>query len=145
MSLRLARTADGRRLEVTREIDAPPETLWELLVDTTQWPAWGPSVRDVDCQDRRIRSGSTGRVQIPGGLWLPFEIRAFSPLSADPRAGDSGRWTWRVARVPATGHRVDIRDGQPAVVFELPLAAAGYAPVCRRALARIEELARQSA
>jgi hypothetical protein len=47
--------------------------------------------------------------------------------------------------LPATGHRV---DPGPAggngcrVVFELPAAAAPYVPVCRRALARVERLAR---
>jgi len=141
MSVRFARTHEGRRLEVAREIDAAPATLWELLVDTARWPGWGPSVRDVECSERHIRAGSTGRVRIPGGLWLPFEVRAFASLPADPRAGDSGRWTWRVARVPATGHRVDVREGEPEVVFELPLAAAGYAPVCRRALAKIDRIA----
>lgn len=53
------------------------------------------------------------------------------------------RWRWRVARVPATGHRVEPgtagRDGaapgrECRVGFELSPLAAGYAVVCRRAL-----------
>jgi hypothetical protein len=50
------------------------------------------------------------------------------------------RWTWTVARLPATGHRVDALDGQCRVTFEVPVFAAGYVPVCRRALDRIARL-----
>jgi hypothetical protein len=69
------------------------------------------------------------------GLELPFRITACAPC----------RWTWRVERVPATGHRVDAPASEDAtdrcrVVFELPVLAAGYAPVCLRALARIESI-----
>jgi hypothetical protein len=137
---RLARTPDGRRLELSRKIDAPPGAAWTLLVETARWPEWGPSVRAVDCEDERIRAGSSGRVRIPGGLWLPFEIDAVSPLPDDPSTGDSGRWTWHVARIPATGHRVEACPRGARVVFELRLFAAGYAPVCERALNRIEQL-----
>jgi hypothetical protein len=119
----IERTPDDRRIVVTRAVDAPAETCWDLLVDTEQWPAWGPSVSAVDCAERHITAGTTGRVQVAGGPWLPFEI-------TDCR---NCRWTWRVARIPATGHFV--RDGrQPRIGFEVPLAAAGYVPVCVRAL-----------
>ncbi|WP_246982590.1 SRPBCC family protein [Halorientalis marina] len=119
----IERTPDGRRIVVTRAVDAPAETCWDLLIDTEQWPAWGPSVSAVDCAERHVTGGTTGRVQVAGGPWLPFEI-------TDCR---DYRWTWRVARIPATGHFV--RDGrQSRIGFEVPLAAAGYVPVCVRAL-----------
>jgi len=43
--------------------------------------------------------------------------------------------------VPATGHIVESHPAGSVVGFELPLAAVGYAPVCRRACARIGALA----
>jgi hypothetical protein len=132
----VGRTPEGRRVEVDRQIDAPPASAWELLATPAQWPDWGPSVRAVDCVDERISEATTGRVRIPGGLWIPFEIAACrAPTDSRP-----GRWTWRVARIPATGHRVESAGEGCTVVFEIPLAAAGYAPVCSRALDRIEEL-----
>lgn len=131
---RVADTPDGSRLEVTGTIAAPAKAAWELLVTPDRWPEWGPSIRAVECVDEQIRAGSTGRVRLPGGLWLPFEIETFTPLSDH----SSGRWTWHVARIPATGHRVDSLDGACRVVFELPLLAAGYVPVCSRAIDRIE-------
>jgi hypothetical protein len=72
---------------------------------------------------------------VPGGIWLPFAVATCRDY----------RWTWRVARVPATGHFVEpaegIKKGTCRVGFELPLYAVGYAPVCRRALDRIADLA----
>lgn len=123
---------DGkRRLLVSRTVDAPTEAAWDLLVDTERWPEWGPSVRDVEASTRRIETGTTGRVRTPVGLWLPFEISHCEPY----------RWTWTVARIPATGHRVEtLPDDRCRVAFELSPLAAGYVPVCRRALERIERL-----
>ena len=132
--VRLARTPDGRRLEVARRVAADPDRVWVVLTDTELWPRWGPSVTDVDCTDRFVREGSTGRVRTPVGVWLPFTVRTCTDR----------RWTWDVAGVPATGHRVEERGDGALAVFELPPLAVGYAPVCRRALRRIEELASES-
>ncbi|MFC6722211.1 SRPBCC family protein [Halobacteriaceae archaeon SHR40] len=132
----VARTRDGYRLEISRDIDAEPIAAWELLVEPRRWPEWGPSVRAVDCDDDRIQAGSTGRVRLPGGLWLPFEIEAYTELAGE----QPGHWRWRVAKIPATGHRVESSGVKTRVVFEIPLAAAGYAPVCHRALDRIESI-----
>jgi len=114
-------------------VAASADAAWELLTDTARWPEWGPSVSAVESTDRRIRPGSAGRARVGGpdlGLWLPFEVTACEPY----------RWTWTVARIPATGHRVDPRDGGCRVAFEVPPAAAAYVPVCRRALGRIATL-----
>jgi hypothetical protein len=129
---RIADTPDGRRIEVSREIPVPVGRAWSLLIDTRRWPDWGPSVRAVDCADREIRAGSSGTVETVLGIRVPFEVVVCEPY----------RWTWRVARIPATGHRVDpLGESRCRVVFEVPLPAAGYLPVCRRALDRIAELA----
>jgi len=126
------RTPDGHRLVVDRTVDADPETVWTLLTDTEHWPDWGPSVSAVRSGERVIEAGTTGDVQVAGGPWVPFEIETCADR----------RWTWRVAKIPATGHRVEpVADGQARVVFEIPLLAAGYAVVCERALDRIATLA----
>lgn len=132
-SVDVEQTPDGRRLAVRARVPAAPAAAWDLLVDTTTWPEWGPSVTDVDCATRRIGAESTGRVRLPGGLWVPFRVAAFDP---------GRRWTWTIARVPATGHRVESLAAPTAcrVVFEVPPLAAAYVPVCRRALGRIERL-----
>ena len=151
MGLSLSRTPDGMRVEVAREVDAPADALWPLLRDTTRWPEWGPSVRAVDCDVRYVERGTTGRVQLdaPGGPWARFRVTTCADY----------RWTWSVSppltdafrnvlslapTVPATGHRVEPLDEERCrVVFEVPPLGAGYAVVCRRALATLERLAHE--
>ena len=129
----------GRRsLVVSRVVDAPSTEVWDLLTDTTRWSEWGPSVTAVDCTSRYIAGGSTGRVRVAGvGVWVPFAVDSYVDGGDD---GTERRWTWTVARVPATGHRVEPVGEQCRVSFEVPLLAAGYVPVCRRALDRIAHL-----
>ena len=135
MAVTRERVDGKRRLLVTRTVEAPIDTLWDILTDTERWPEWGPSVRGVESTDRYVQTGTTGRVETPLGISLPFEITHCEPY----------RWTWTVARIPATGHRIDtLDDGKCRVVFELSPLAVGYAPVCERALRRIEALATRS-
>jgi hypothetical protein len=131
MDTRIERTPDGRRLVVRRRMAAPAAAVWRAFRDTRRWPEWGPSVRAVDCEDRYVERGSTGHVTTVGGLRLPFEVTSCA----------DGRWTWDVARLPATGHRVR-DDGGTVAAFEVPLPAAPYAVVCRRALRRLDAVAR---
>lgn len=84
----------------------------------------------MDCEDRFVERSSTGHVTTVGGLRLPFEVTTCA----------DGRWTWNVARLPATGNRVH-DDGGTVAAFEVPLPAAPYAVVCRRALARLDRVA----
>lgn len=128
MTVSLRRIDGRRRLVVSRVVEAPAEDVWDLLTDTERWPEWGPSVSAVTATDRYIQTGTTGEVRTPIGVSVPFEITHSEPY----------RWTWTVARIPATGHRVDrLADDRCDVAFELSPLAAGYVPVCRRALDRI--------
>lgn len=112
---------------------APPERAWEILTDTMVWPEWGPSVRAVRHPSRFIGPDSRGHIQTPLGLWLPFRVTEF----------DEGQsWAWKVAGIPATGHRVEaLGPGRCRVAFEVPLLALPYLTVCSRALKHIAALA----
>lgn len=124
------RTPDGRRLVVARTVAAPAEAAWNLLRDTARWPEWGPSVAAVECDRRHVEAGTTGRVRVLG-LWVPFRVDTCVDY----------RWTWRVVGVPATGHVVRPLDGDRCQVgFEVPVVAAVYVPVCRRALGHVARL-----
>lgn len=132
MAVGIERVDGTRRLVVSRTVPAPAEVVWDLLVDTDRWPTWGPSVRAVESDHRYIQHGTTGRIETPLGLTLPFEITEYGEF----------HWTWRVARIPATGHRVEaLGPDRCRVSFDLPVVAVGYVPVCERALSRIESLA----
>jgi len=87
----------------------------------------------VDSAHRYVKRGTTGRIRVPGKLWVPFEVTACEDRT----------WRWRVARVPAIGHRVYGRGASCVAAFEIPLYAAGYAPVCRRGFDRLEAIVTQ--
>ena len=127
----IERTPAGRQLVVRRVVDAPVESVWDILTDTDRWPDWGPSITAVESAKRYIEAGSRGRVRLLGAVWVPFEITMC----------ENNRWTWDVARLDATGHFVSAHAAGSVVGFEIPLLAAGYAPVCSRACARIGTLA----
>lgn len=120
-------------LEVAATLEVPAADAWALLTDTHAWPQWGPSVRAVESPQRFIGSGTRGRVQTTPGLWLPFEITDW----------EEGRaWNWRVAGIPATGHRVTpVTATSCRVVFTIPRWAPFYVPVCRLASIRLSALA----
>lgn len=120
--------------DVSREVPSPCGEVWDLLTDTRRWKEWGPSVREVQCRHRYLSDGVRGRVRTPFGLWLPFEVSEYVP---------GYRWSWRVAGLPATGHRVEACEGSGCrVVFEVPLLAAPYALVCAVAARRIARILR---
>ena len=126
---------------VSRRIAASAEDVWALLTDTGKWPAWGPSITGVEPAAAGIPAGphagglapgSRGRVRTVLGAALPYTVTAVEP----------GRyWSWSVAGIPATGHRVDPQDGGCLVTFTVPWWAPAYLPVCALALRRIERLA----
>jgi hypothetical protein len=71
-------------------------------------------------------------VQTAFGPWLSFQITEFI-------AGQY--WHWKVAGIPATGHRVlSIGPSLCRVVFEVPVLAAPYLIVCRLAVQRIKNI-----
>ncbi len=118
-------------------MSAPATAVWDLLVDTERWAAWGPTITDavVDHggEGSRIGPGATGQVRTVAGLRLGFRVRDMDP---------GRRWTWAVAGVPATGHRVEPLGADCCrVTFEVPVWAAPYLAVCAVALRRIERLA----
>jgi len=130
-SVSLEQTPDGRRLVVRRDVTAPVDAVWQVLTDTDCWSNWGPSITAVETDSRHIQRGSTGRVRVAGAVWLPFDVTACAPH----------RWTWDVARVPATGHFAEKRTDGSVVGFEIPPLATGYVPVCARACQRIATIA----
>jgi len=120
-------------MQVVKIINAPHERVWEILTDTRQWPAWGPSVRRVECPQHYIYSGLMGRLKTAVGIWVTFEITSCeAPVY----------WDWKVSGVAATGHRLKkLNENSCELIFELPFAAFPYALICRQAASRIARLA----
>ena len=120
------------------DVEADADAAWELLVTLSQWPRWGPTVRDAQLDDGspRLHPGATGRVRTPVGVWVPFAVEAWRD------AGGERHWSWRVAGIPATGHTVTrLAPGRCRVEMSAPLWAVGYGPVLLLGLRRIRALA----
>ncbi|WLQ07309.1 SRPBCC family protein [Arthrobacter oryzae] len=119
------------RFAVSRHIAAPAGAVWELLTDVGRWPEWGPSVRGAELDSAGFTAGSSGRVRTAAGATLPFTVTEF-------REGRS--WSWSVAGIRATGHRVVPEDDGCRVTFTVPWWAPAYLPVCAAALRRIARI-----
>lgn len=120
-------------MQIRHVISAPPEQVWNVLIDTRQWPVWGLSVRAVKSPGQYIDAGLKGSLQTVIGLWVPFEITDFESLHF---------WSWKVAGIPATGHRLTkIDENHSELIFEMPAVALPYALICRQAARRIGRLA----
>ena len=123
------------RLTIGKTYAISSDVIWWLITDTRLWPMWGPSVRAVDCSDAVIHSASKGRILTSLGLWISFAVHDFEP---------GIYWDWRIAGVPATGHRVEpLGPGRCRLSFDTPAWAVAYLPVCYLALIRIQRLAKQ--
>jgi len=116
---------------VSRQIRATPAEAWALLVSTSTWSSWGPSVVAVEPADATIRLGMKGRLRTPVGVWLPFCITSYDPPHS---------WSWAVLGIPATSHTVEAAPGGCRVAFAVPALAVPYLVVCRMALKRIDGL-----
>lgn len=120
-----------------RAVAAPTARIWDLLVDLDAWPNWGPTVTAARLDDggRRLTAGARGAVRTPVGLWMPFEVTELSE-----RAGES-LWSWSVAGVPSTTHRVREQGDGCVVELGAPWWAAAYLPVLEVATRRLAALA----
>jgi hypothetical protein len=117
------------QLSVSRVVNASSQEAWDFLTDTRKWRKWGPTVIDVDCALRYIHKGASGHVRIPSGQWLRFVITKYE---------QGHYWSWMVASVTATGHRVNHIDEKSCrISFEVPILWAPYIIVCWVALKRI--------
>lgn len=123
------------------DVAAPARTAWDLLVEPAWWPRWGPTVRAARLDDgtTRLTAGATGSVQTPVGVWLPFRVEGWRE---DDAVVDGVReWSWRVAGVPATTHRViSLGPDRCRVEMSAPWWAVGYLGVLGVALVRIRRL-----
>lgn len=126
-----------RPIRTSIEMDVAVDEVWKLISRFDHWPSWGPTVVDVESDAHEVAEGVTGRVKTIAGPWLPFEITEV----------DRGRsWTWKVAGIPATGHRVSARgEARTLVEFTAPIAVAPYALVLNAGLRRLKRLAEPNA
>ncbi len=120
-------------LTVSRVMAAPPQAVWQLLVNLEAWPQWGPPIRraELDRPFDKIELQATGHVYTYLPVAVPFVVSEFEPDSY---------WAWTVAGVPATSHRVDPVKQGARVTIGVPWWTAPYLSVCAVALHRMDTM-----
>ncbi len=106
-----------RFFEVTREIDAPADEVWSVVVDVTRWPEWTPTVESVErLDDSEFGVGSRVEIRqpkLPKAQWEVTEV-----------VEDEGRrnFTWESSgpgiRTVAR-HQVTPREGGSTVTLSI--------------------------
>jgi hypothetical protein len=92
------------RIATAVEIDAPPDRVWEVLVDLPAYPQWNPFIVQAD-----------GKVAVGETLSLRMALPGWEPLTIEPRLlvvepGRELRWRGRLL-LPG------LFDGEHAFVF----------------------------
>ena len=80
-----------RFFETTRHIDAPTQSVWEVLFDVARWPEWTPTIDNVGrLDDGPFQVGSRARVRqpkLPRAVWEVSEVedgRSFTWAAKGP-------------------------------------------------------------
>jgi len=97
---RFERTPDGRRLVVSRTVEADPDAVWDLLTDTTRWPDWGPSVAGVPATAHRVEPRGADclvafEIPLVAAPYALVRDRALVPGATDPDSRGYGTDTDR--------------------------------------------------
>jgi uncharacterized protein YndB with AHSA1/START domain len=92
----------SRIFDLTVDIAAPPDRVWQVMTDVELWPEWTESVQSVKRLDKGpLRVGSRARVKQPKFLPAVWEVTEIDP-------GRSFTWVTRSPGVVASGrHRVE--------------------------------------
>ena len=101
--------------EVRGRVGAPPEAVWRLWDDATQWPRWNPGIASAR-MDGALGPDATARIRFRGSL---------TPLTFRVVALERGRAFTDEARLPgarlAHVHRVDSTQDGSEVLHRLEL------------------------
>ena len=100
----------------TARIALPPDTLYALLSNVSDYPAWRKDVKSLE----RLpdREGRPAWVEETNGMKIPMYFERMEPPSllvgriADPKLAFGGTWTYRIAPAPGGSELTITEDGE---------------------------------
>ena len=109
--------------EISIDIAAPPQRVWQVMTDIERWPEWTASVISVRRLDSgALRIGSRARIKQPKFLPALWEVTQLD-------AGRSFAWVTRSPGVRATGiHQVKATPNGSRATLGV-VYSGGLAPV----------------
>lgn len=80
----------NREFRSSRHVDAPPERVWEVMVDVARWPEWSPTVTSAErLDDGPLGVGSRVTLRQPRlgkATWTVTEVVAGRGFTWEARA-----------------------------------------------------------
>jgi polyketide cyclase/dehydrase/lipid transport protein len=100
----------------TARIALPPDKLYAVLSNVSEYPAWRTDVKSLE----RLpdREGRPAWVEETSGMKIPMYFERMDPPSllvariADPKLPFGGTWTYRIAPVPGGSDLTITEDGE---------------------------------
>jgi polyketide cyclase/dehydrase/lipid transport protein len=111
----------GHAASRTARVAMPPEALYALLADVSQYPSWRKDVKSLE----RLpdRDGRPAWIENVGGMKIPLYFERMEPSSllvariADPKLPFGGTWTYRITPAAAGSELTITEDGEVSNVI----------------------------
>ena len=120
MTFRVSGTMDCMELGISIDVAAPPEAVWDVLVDVERWPEWTDSVskvRTLDAQPLTVGSRvEVSQPRIPTGT---YTVTSLQP-------GTAFTWEQRQPGSAVTAHHecLPLADGGTRVELSVVMSGA---------------------
>jgi uncharacterized membrane protein len=117
----------------TTHIAAPPDIVWNVMVDVERWPEWTPSIKTVRKLDAGpLKVGSRARIKQPKLLPAVWTVTRFN-------AGHSFTWVSGVPGLHTVGYHAIKPAGDGCEVTLVVLFEGMFAGIAARVFRKLNE------
>ena len=111
------------RLEVSTSIAAPPERVWQMIVDVERWHEWTVSITSIEkLTPGDLRVGSKARVKqpkLPPTAWTVTSLDPGRSFEWEAKGPGSRTVAWHRAEPEGDGARATLGIDQQGIFFAL--------------------------
>jgi carbon monoxide dehydrogenase subunit G len=111
------------RLEVSTSISAPPERVWQAIVEVERWHEWTTSITSVEkLEPGELKIGSKARVKqpkLPRTVWTVTSLDPGRSFEWEAKGLGSKTVAWHRAEPEGDGTRATLGIDQQGIFFAL--------------------------